>query len=178
MGDRHSIRLKSYDYSLAGFYFITICTKSKFCLFGEIENRQMMISDAGTMIKQQWEELPRRFNGVILDEFIVMPNHFHGIIQIQNATVGAPLVGAQNAGTKTRNATVGEIIGAYKSLSTNEYIQGVKELGWRPFDGKLLQRNFHEHIIRNKKSLNKIRKYIIENPFIWADDEENPNRNG
>jgi REP-associated tyrosine transposase len=89
---RRSIRLKGYDYSQAGLYFITICTQNRLCLFGEIENGGMQINDAGIMIEHQWQELIYRFDNIKLHEFIVMPNHFHGIIKF----VGVPLVGTQN----------------------------------------------------------------------------------
>ena len=176
MANRHSIRLKYYDYSQAGYYFVTICSQKRQSTFGEINNGQMQINDVGLMIQDQWQQLPCRFNEILLDEFIVMPNHFHGIIKIirtlNNVSdlVGAPLVGAQN----TRPRKLGNIIGAFKSLSTNEYIRGVKEKEWEPFGGKLWQRNFYEHIIRDNNGLNKIREYIRENPSTWDDDEENP----
>jgi len=187
MANRRSIRLKSYDYSQAGFYFVTICAKKNWCVFGEINNGQIQINDVGMMIKEQWQQLPRRFNGIILDAFIVMPNHIHGIIKIvrtpnnMSEPVGAPLVGAQNENVGARNMdaqkpTLGDIIGAFKSLSTNEYIRGVKENGWVPFEEKLWHRNYYEHIIRDNNGLNKIREYIIENPSKWDDDEENPGR--
>jgi len=91
---RRSIRLKGYDYSQAGLYFITICTQNQLCLFGEIKNEEMILNDAGKMIEHQWQNLICRFNGIQLHKFITMPNHFHGIVEC----VGAPLVGAQNAG--------------------------------------------------------------------------------
>ena len=89
---RRSIRLKGYDYSQAGLYFITICTQNRLCLFGEIENGEMILNDPGIMIEHQWQELIYCFDNIKLHEFIVMPNHFHGIIEF----VGVPLVGTQN----------------------------------------------------------------------------------
>ncbi len=89
------IRLKGYDYSQAGLYFITICTQNQLCLFGEVENGNMQSNVAGKMVKQQWQGLVHRFNTIKLHEFIVMPNHFHGIIEL----VGVPLVGTQNNGS-------------------------------------------------------------------------------
>lgn len=86
---RKSIRLKGYDYSHVGLYFVTICTQDQLRLFGEIEKEEMKINAAGMMIERQWHELPRRFDKINLREFVVMPNHFHGIIEF----VGVPLVG-------------------------------------------------------------------------------------
>ncbi|MCI0596714.1 MAG: hypothetical protein L0Z48_09285, partial [candidate division Zixibacteria bacterium] len=91
---RRSIRLKEYDYAQAGAYFVTICTQGREGLFGGIKNGGMELNPAGQMVQTVWEELPRRFPDIELDEFIIMPNHVHGIIVI----VGAPLVGARGSG--------------------------------------------------------------------------------
>jgi len=179
---RSSIRLKGYDYSQEGLYFITICTQGRLCLFGEIENGGMALNDAGGMVKHQWQELICRFDNIKLYEFIIMPNHFHGIIEF---VVGVPLVGTQNSeqiptmeqslqikGQPQGIApTVGDAVGAFKSLSTNEYIRNVKQNNWQAFDRKLWQRNYYEHIIRNEQDLNRIREYISTNPLKWQDDE-------
>lgn len=121
----------------------------------------------------------------VLTEFIVMPNHIHGVIFI----VGAPPVGArkslgdsssradaiQRAGTRPAPTVVlGDVVGAFKSLSTNRYIRNVKQHGWAPFSGKLWQRNYYEHVVRNEKELNRIREYIRNNPTQWDTDEDNP----
>jgi len=98
---RRSIRLKTYDYSREGFYFITICTQNQLCLFGEIENGEMISNDAGKMVERQCQELIYRFDNIKSDKFIVMPNHFHGIIN----PVGAPLVGTQNVGPQPNGTT-------------------------------------------------------------------------
>ena len=203
--NRRSIRLKTYDYSKAGLYFITICVQNRELLFGEIENNVMILNDAGKMIYAEWEKLPERFTNIQLHEFVVMPNHFHGIIEI----VGAPLVGAhdtrkdndkaiessnesandsnhtpsaamtQRATTGPTptdleipvNNTVGEMIGAFKSITTVEYIKGVKNSGWRPFEGKLWQRNYFEHLIRNEDAYKNIADYILNNPYRWLNDK-------
>ncbi len=183
---RRSIRLKGFDYSSAGAYFVTICTQNKECFFGDIADGKMNRNDAGNMIDKWWNELKERFVGIELDEYVIMPNHFHGII-----IVGATLVVAQNengmkmkrAGTRpapTREKSIGNIIGAFKSITTDEYINGVKQNGWRSFNSKLWQRNYYEHIIRNEDSLNSIRGYINNNPAEWDSDELNPlvNRRG
>ncbi len=197
--NRRSIRMKGYDYSKAGLYFITFRVQNGEMLFGAIENGQMILNNAGKMILAEWEKLPQRFNNIELHEFVVMPNHFHGIVEIITP-VGAPLVGAQisgahddvnndaahagdgpaaNVGAPTRGAptegpmrvTVGEMMGAFKSITTLEYINGANNLDWEPFAGKLWQRNFYEHIIRNEISYYKIFDYIINNPARWKDDK-------
>ncbi len=176
---RRSIRLKGYDYSQAGLYFITICTQNRLCLFGGIHNGEMRLNDAGTMIERQWHESICRFNNIKTHEYIVMPNHFHDIIEF----VGAPLVGAhctiqpstmaerQTGQPQGIAPTVGDVVGSFKSLSTNEYIRGVKDNIWPRFDKRLWQRNYYEHIIRDEKSYLQISEYIQTNPITWPDDK-------
>ncbi|MEA3444528.1 MAG: transposase, partial [Bacteroidota bacterium] len=129
--------------------------------------------------ESEWLKLPERFTNIELHEYIVMPNHFHAILQI----VGATLVVAQNnmidATEKgqpqgiapTQKKTVGDMVGAFESITTVEYIRGVKNNNWNPFDGKLWQRNYWEHIIRNEKSYNTISEYIKNNPDNWNNDK-------
>ena len=158
---RKSIRLKNYDYSQAGLYFITICTEHCRCLFGTIQDGNMVLNDAGNMIAKQWHELSNRFLSVVLHEYVVMPNHFHGIIEF---------VGAIPCGCPGPVLTVGDVVGAFKSLSTNEYIKNVKQNNWQSFAGKLWQRDYYEHIIRNEASFLKIAEYIQNNPLKWQED--------
>jgi putative transposase len=185
--DRHhrrSIRLQGYDYSTPGAYFITICVQRRMCLFGAVVNDQLRLNDAGQMIQACWEQLPQRFPTLALDTYVVMPNHFHAIAIL----VGAPLVGAQDAqGAQntpiTRSAsrrgaegplTIGDIAGAFKSITTNHYIHGVQESGWNPFEKRLWQQNYWEHIIRDDTALGRIRSYIQTNPTRWSDDQLHP----
>jgi REP element-mobilizing transposase RayT len=235
---RKSIRLKGYDYSQEGLYFITLCCQNRECLFGQIHNGSMILNDAGKMIENEWLNLENRFPNIELHEFIVMPNHFHGILKIvgaalvaaqstqstlvaaQSTPVRAALVAAQSTqstlvaaqSTPVRAAlvaaqstqstlvdaqstlvdarnemetqtiegqpqgiaptkTIGDMMGAFKSITTVEYIRGVKNLGWKPFDGKIWQRNYYEHIIRNEQSYQNISNYIINNPAKWQDDK-------
>jgi len=172
---RRSIRLKGYDYSQAGAYFITLCTQDRACLFGKVVNGEMRLNHAGRMVLAEWNRLPERFPQVVLDAFVVMPNHVHGILVIADPapTVGATVGATPTVGATTRVApTVGNIIGAFKSRVTVEYIRGVKTSGWPPFRGRLWQRNYYEHIIRNERALNAIRQYIMENPRRWQMDRE------
>ena len=185
--DRHhrrSIRLKGYDYSLAGAYFVTISTQDRVCVFGDVMAGVMRLNEAGRMVSTEWGALPARFPGVDLDAFVVMPNHIHGIIVFATrVSVGAPLVGAQdiasnrtidNRATTRVAPTLGDVVGAFKSRVTVEYTRGVKTKGWPAFRRRLWQRNFYEHIIRNEASLNHIRQYILDNPARWAFDRDNP----
>ncbi len=189
---RRSIRLKGYDYSQAGLYFITICCQNRACLFGEIvvgaslADAQMNLNDAGKMIESEWLNLKTRFPNIELHEYVIMPNHFHAILEI----VGATLVVAPNEmvapndddsqkgqpqgiapADAVKNKTIGDMMDALKSITTVEYIRGVKTLDWEPFDGKLWQRNYYEHIIRNEQSYQLISEYIINNPAKWNDDK-------
>jgi len=173
--NRQSIRLKKYDYSQSGLYFVTICAQNRECLFGDIVDEKMIFNDVGNMIEKQWNNIPERFNVVVLDTFQIMPNHIHMIIHIVGATlVVAPSI---RAGIKSApTTTLGNIIGAFKSLTAHEYIMGVKNNGWKSFDKRLWQRNYYEHIIRNESDLNKIREYIKNNPLFWLKDVNNPTK--
>lgn len=185
---RRSIRLKGYDYAQAGLYFITICCQNRACLFGAVSDGKMHLNDAGQMVETWYHELENKYPNIQCHEMVVMPNHFHCILEItdvptiQDAHVGAPLVGAQNvdeqnaAGQNTGQPqgharTVGDIIGEFKSITTVDYIHGVKNSGWVPFNCKLWQRNYYEHIIRNEKSFCTIAEYIVNNPARWTDDK-------
>lgn len=176
---------------MEGAYHITVVAQNRACLFGNVDNREMILNDAGAMIRSQWEALPQRFLKIELDEFIVMPNHFHGIIVITDKESWAPTndqkapipsaglresstTGAPTCSSDDHDPILGEIIGAWKSMVTDEYIVGVRKMNWEPFDRKLLQRNYWEHIIRNERDLNRIREYILNNPANWDSDEHNP----
>lgn len=178
---RRSIRLKGYDYSQKGLYFVSICTQNREYLFGNIIDGIMIMNDAGKMVESQWLALSQRYQRVDLNEYVVMPNHFHGIFTLNNhpESVGAPLVGALSKDGQpqgiapTDRYTVGDIIGAFKSLSTNEYIRGVKNNNWRRFNKKLWQRNYWERIIRDENEYHKIADYINQNPSSWHNDKLN-----
>ena len=173
-----SLRLKGYDYTNTGAYFVTIVTQGRLCLFGEMVGEEMRLNEGGEMVCRVWEALPRRFPVIEIDVFVVMPNHLHGIIVI-NQPVARGLVdtrtpdGGVDAPTPDRIA-LGDVIGAYKSLTTVEYIRGVKTVKWTPFHGRLWQRNYYEHIVRYDESLRSIRQYVLDNPGRWAFDKENP----
>ncbi len=186
---RRSIRLKGYDYSWAGLYFITICCQNNACLFGEIHNGEMILNDAGKMIEKWYRELEYKYPDKRCDEMVVMPNHFHCIIENipgvgadlrvcpppDTGSQGEPILGVPILGEHT----LGEHIGSplhravqwFKTMTTNEYIRGVKSLGWQPFDHKLWQRDYYEHIIRKIQSYQNIVNYIINNPQNWENDQ-------
>jgi REP element-mobilizing transposase RayT len=176
---RKSLRLSGYDYSRAGAYFVSICTKDQKCLFGEIVNQEIVLNEPGRMITTGWNELAQRFSRIELIEHVIMPNHIHGIIAI----VGVPLVGTRKPIGDSSNradtrpaptAGLGDIVGAFKSITTHEYIRGVRQYEWTPFPGKLWQRNYYEHVVRNEKELTRIREYIRNNPAKWDTDKDNP----
>jgi putative transposase len=216
--NRRSIRLKGYDYSKSGAYFITICVKDKIHFFGKIENGKMVFNDAGIMIDKWWQKIPEKFPDIELGDYQIMPNHFHAIAintGSGNAIVRADpgvrpntqtpnngivradprvrpenessdsILGQTHGSAPTNGANMGNILGEhagspvhrivqwFKTMSTNEYIRGVKSLNWPPFDGKLWQRNYYEHIIRDEISYRTIANYIINNPNKWNEDKFN-----
>ena len=195
---RRSLRLEGYDYTHTGAYFVTIVTQGRLCLFGEIVGQKMQLNAAGEMVCKTWKMLPQRFPTIEIDMFVVMPSHLHGIVVINQSNrattrvaptkstdVGAGLVPAQNTNRHTENAAImsdrvttrvalGDVIGAYKSLTTVEYVQGVKTMKWGPFHGRLWQRNYYEHIVQHDESLLDLQQYILDNPAQWDFDKENP----
>jgi len=173
---RHSMRLLGYDYAQVGAYFVTSVTKDRVCLFGEIVDGEMRLNDGGRMIEQWWFELNRKFSTVETDEFVVMPNHFHGIVVIAGVTVGADLRVGPNSEGAHAGAPLPTIIQWFKTMTTNEYMRGVKTRSWTPFAGRLWQRNYYEHIVRCENELTRIREYIANNPLQWEMDRENPSR--
>ena len=173
---RHSIRLLGYDYSQAGGYYVTIVAQLRESFFGKICGRGMIFSDAGRMVSIEWMALQERFPNIETNIFQVMPNHLHGIIFIHNpGPVGTGLVPAHATRATTRVApTLGEIIGAFKSITTHKYIQGVDKFAWPIFYKKLWQRNYYEHILRDQADYERVAGYILDNPGNWDKDEENP----
>ena len=272
---RRTIRLRGYDYAQGGAYFVTIGTQNRAPLFGSVVDGEMILSDAGMMVASVWKSIPERFQYVALDEFVIMPDHMHGVVWIGVSEeresgggdkrgghegrpyvapdgmkmggedemgghegrpygaaeekggvgegvgaplvcapkesgggdemgghegrpygvpdgmkmavgekgVGAPLVGApdERGGHEGRpygapeerrreegpRPGLGDIIGAFKSLTTLAYGKGVRELGWQPFAGRLWHRNYYERIVRNEEALRRIREYIRGNPERW-----------
>lgn len=154
---RKSIRLKDYDYSSAGAYFVTICTKDREYLFGEISDGQMGLNDVGRVANKCWCDIPVRFPHVELDAWIIMPNHVPGIINIVGAGLALP---KSNQGAASSAPTLGDIIRVFKSISAIKVNSILGRTGL-----SLWQRNYYEHIVRNKKELNQIREYVQNNPL-------------
>ncbi|HLD93520.1 MAG TPA: hypothetical protein VI703_04915 [Anaerolineales bacterium] len=189
---RRSIRLKGYDYTQAGAYFITLVSWQRECLFGEIRSGEISLNALGSLVDNEWRRLGKRFERVVVDELIVMPNHVHGILVIAaEDLVGAGGVGARQEGTDKVGeypfasplrgvrgsacgvipGSLGAIVGAYKS-TTARLINGLRRTPGAP----VWQRNFYEHIIRDESEWEAIRVYIHNNPFEWEADNENPAR--
>jgi len=166
---RKSIRLKEYDYSQPGEYFVTICMYGRDCILGEIIREAMKLSPFGEIVEKYWEQISKYSQDVELDEYIIMPNHIHGIVVLTEpvgAIHGSPLPTTRQ---QRRKMKLSKIIGRFKMIAAKE----INLL--RSMPGKSVwQRGYYEHIIRSEKDLNNIRDYIINNPFKWALDEENP----
>lgn len=164
LSNRRSIRLKNYDYSSNGAYFITICTQDREMLFGDIVNGKMVSNKMGNIVQQHIESLFQRFP-VEIPIYQIMPNHVHLIIMIVGAGFSRPI-------------TLGNIIAYFKYQSTkqiNTYIIGSEDP--TPTDqkySKIFQRNYYEHVIRNEKDFDKIYWYIENNPKTWDKDKNNP----
>ena len=162
---RKSIRLRGYDYTQAGAYFVTMVTHHRDCLFGEIKDGEMTLSDLGVIADECWRAIPAHFPFVDLGAHVVMPNHVHGIIVIDRRGTPwraptAPQFGKSIAGS------IATMIGQYKS--------SVSRIIKRQFHATAIwQRNYYEHIIRTDREMNGIWRYIEANPAHWEDDEEN-----
>jgi putative transposase len=158
---RRSIRLNGYDYSRAGAYFVTVCTRDWACLFGEIADGQMLLNAAGLVVEQCWLAVPRHYPNVELDQFVVMPNHVHGIVAIVE-TVGATHASPpRRAGPKGRS--IGAVVGSFKSAVTKRI-------------NELSNTSGTSVIVRDDASLDTMREYIVRNPLRWDYDRENPTR--
>jgi REP element-mobilizing transposase RayT len=194
--NRRSIRLKGYDYSKAGLYFITICCQDRICRFGEVKNGEMILNEFGLIAYNEWIKLAERFSNFELDVFQIMPNHMHGIISL--TTVGSRLAldllyegqpqglpqpepqglpqrmpqtdqqGLPQPEPQRKNPSIPDIVGAYKSLVANGCLEIYKSRD--EVMGKFWQRNYYEHIIRNELAYYNISEYIINNPIKWEED--------
>ena len=161
---RRSIRLKGFDYSQSGAYFVTLCSHNRECLFGEISNNQMLLNPYGIIVHDEWLKSTFIRSEIELDEFIIMPNHIHGIVSIHK-NIGQNKENSQFAPIGPKNKSISSFVAGFKSAVTkriNEMREIPKALVW--------QRNYYEHIIRNEKSLKKIREYVIYNPQTWEND--------
>jgi REP element-mobilizing transposase RayT len=174
---RHSIRLKGFDYSQPGAYFVTIVAWQRECLFGKIRDHEMKLNQYGEIVQKWWKEIPIHFPNVETGVFVIMPNHVHGIILIEERR-GTVLVPNENVdpqiqGGETpplRVPTLGQIVAYFKYQSTKE----MNVLDNTGVITKFWQRNYYEHIIRNEIDLQNKTNYIQANPILWDEDNENP----
>ena len=156
MPQRKVIRLQGYDYSCKGYYFVTIVTQNRRCLFGSISNGQWQPNGAGEAIDLALAQIQEVHTDVTLPYRVVMPNHIHFIISLPG------------------DISLNEVIRRFKSYTTHQYIEGVNHSGWKPFNQKLWQHNYYEHIIRNQHAYDYIANYIVSNPERWHKDSINP----
>ncbi len=165
--DRRSIRLKHYDYSYPGYYFVTICTGDKKTFFGTITDGRVVLSDLGKTADKCFIDIPNHFRDATIDQYVIMPNHVHGIIVIQS--VGAaympPAKSSPGAQLPSTPGLLSEIVQQYESAVS-------RWCGGTGYHGFSWQRGFYEHVIRNENDMNDIRNYIVNNPLKWMDDSE------
>ena len=181
---RQSIRLKGFDYSQPGAYFVTICTNNHENLFGEIENNSISLNKFGIIVSEKWNNIHIHFKNVILGEYIIMPNHLHGIIVLIESDERAKHFKTSREIIENENTNASplrEILRGTESGSLSAIIQNFISVSSRKINKirqirgvKVWQRGFYERIIRNNKELNAIRNYIINNPMNWEMDENNP----
>ena len=179
-GHRRSIRLRGYDYSRGGAYFLTICVDRGRCLLDNLEVRRM--------VQSIWDALPRRFPRVKTDAFVIMPNHVHGIVFlsprskncVRDSRVPPTSDTRKPSALNTRLSTcsISDVVHWFKSFTTARYRHGVEQNEWEDQGRRLWQRNSYERIIRNDDELFRIREYIVNNPRSWEMDRENPDQIG
>ncbi len=183
---RKSIRLKGYDYAQEGLYFITICCQDRACIFGEVIDGKMTLNDYGEIVHQEWLATEKIRLNTVIHEFIIMPNHIHGIIEI---TFKNKITESEIGKFQSPSQTIGSIIRGFKiaaikkikeRILNSEFISSRGELQFAPTTEKIInlnfkiwQRNYYEIIIRNKKSYINISNYIINNPSKWKEDKFN-----
>ena len=178
---RQSIRLRQYDYSRPGAYFVTICVREKECVLGDIVDGEMQLSEWGQIGHALWDEIPEHFPNVSIDCRVTMPNHGHAIIKIdydRRGVVATPNNSAPNNGETGEGAgevssplrpTLGQIVAYYK-YQTTKRINALRGTPGVPF----WQRNYWEHVVRDEFDLNRIRQYIENNSWRWHEDQLNP----
>ena len=172
MFERKDLRLKDYDYASPGMYFVTICT------YGRVERLSKIVGETlrglphaivrysrfGKVVDFRWRQIEKRFDNVSVGEYVIMPNHVHGIIEIHGrVTRGRP--------RRVSPTSLFDVLYWFKSITTSDYVHGVQQGSFDRFDKRLWQRSYYDHIIRNNEDLIRIMKYIHENPSKWHDDE-------
>jgi putative transposase len=194
MSDRKSIRLRNYDYSQPGMYYVTLCVRNRGCVLGKMVKNEMILSAMGEIVRDSWENIPKHFKNAALDRYVIMPNHMHGIVMLKESLVGtrhavspqenenlhqgAPLqkyVSPQGISNfrqtekcgKPIHGSLSTIMRSFKSAASKR-IHSAGQLG---FDW---QSRFYEHVIRDGNDLDRIRRYILDNPTNWLNDENFP----
>ncbi len=171
---RRSIRLKEYDYLQAGSYFVTLCSWNRERLFGKISNAEVVLNEYGQVVMQEWINTGTLRPNVELEKYVVMPNHFYGILVINDRVGTIQRRGmARHAPTREFAKPIAQslpsIIGSFKSAVTKQINRSRNTPGY-----PVWQRNYYEHVVRNEKELQSIREYIVNNPLHWDLDENNP----
>jgi putative transposase len=180
---RLSIRLKGFDYSRAGAYFVTICAQGRECLFGAIEIGEMVLNDVGVIVQAVWGDLINHVPGIDLGDFVIMPNHVHGIVLLVGAgskparfaveDIGADVPDKPRAGLEpapTPRCGLPEIVRQFKTFSARR-INAIRYAPGVP----VWQRNYYEHVIRDEDNYRRITEYIVTNPCRWEEDSLHPN---
>jgi REP element-mobilizing transposase RayT len=166
--ERKTNRLRNFDYSACGYYFVTICTKKRVEWFGDIVSRKTKLNNYGIIAKKYWGEISKHYRNIFLDEFVVMPNHIHGIVVItKNIHINDSTVGTEYYSVPTKYGLLSKIIKSFKHVCTIEFRNTCNNYQFQ------WQRSFYDHIIRNEQSLFVIRQYIHNNPLKWQEDRNN-----
>jgi REP-associated tyrosine transposase len=164
---RRSIRLAEFDYGQTGLYFVTLCVHDRKCLFGEIVDGAMQLNAIGAIVAAEWRRTPEIRPNVTVDEFVVMPNHFHALLAMESS--GRGVLNTPSAQLHSPSQTLGAILRGFKASTTRYFRE-------RHSQAPLWQRNYYEHVVRNDDELTRIREYILNNPIQWALDGENPEK--
>ena len=154
---RKSPRLRDYNYSEEGAYFVTICTQNRLHLFGDILNDEMVRNALGNIVHDWWLKVEQKYDDITLDDFVVMPNHLHGIVVI-------------NRYEASDHTSLSRVMQWFKTMTSNTYIRGANAGQWSWAGSTLWQRSFHDHIIRDERGLNALRQYVLSNPALWDKD--------
>jgi REP element-mobilizing transposase RayT len=176
---RRSVRLRGYDYAQPGAYFVTICTHCHVCIFGDVVNGEMIVNECGQRVTEEWLYTGLLRPDVVVDAFVVMPNHLHGIViilerdQRGRGVLHTPYVdGARDRGDNSPSRTIGAIVRGFKAAT----VRDINRLRGAPVGASAWQRNYYEHVVRGAGDLDRIRAYFTDNPARWLEDENNPTR--
>jgi REP element-mobilizing transposase RayT len=158
--NRHSIRLSGYDYAQPGAYFLTINTHKKEHLFGRVVDGVVQLSPVGEITQEQWLKIPDHFSNVVLDAFVIMPNHLHGILVITEGEGGAGRALPERLGSQS--GSIPAIVQNFKSITSRKINKQLETPG-----PTIWHRNYYEHVIRDEEDFDRIVVYIRENPRKW-----------